>query len=279
MLLESKLYSFLDNQNSYSIHFLEGQKLIYDIALLHELKNAGFSYYRELLLAIGPLISLLKRGESFGFYLDSESPYFRFKLEASSSGNFRTLLLPDNFNEFPDKSSGVVRFSKFFHNITPYTSLMKIDQKSFVETINQLLIDSYQIQSNVIVSDIVDQSLMFMKIPRENVGRYITDPGISLSEFEKKYKSSYKEIFELNLTDEADIVKFFTDKNLIFLGTRTFNFSCPCNKDRMVDNIRALSEKDLEELFHPHGHFEMRCDYCKKTYTIIPNDLKSEIIQ
>ena len=116
MTPESKLYSFLDNKNSFTIHFLEGQKIIESMATLHHLQGAGFSYYRDLLLSVLPMVSFVKKGESFGFYLDSEAPYFRFKLETNYTGSFRTLLLPADFNQFPQKLTGLVRFSKLFES-------------------------------------------------------------------------------------------------------------------------------------------------------------------
>ena len=49
------------------------------------------------------MVNFLKPGESLGFYIDSEEPYFRFKIELSNTGTFRTLLLPEEFENFPDK--------------------------------------------------------------------------------------------------------------------------------------------------------------------------------
>lgn len=274
MLNDSKLYSFLDNQNSFTIHFFEGQKLIHDLALLHNLTGTGFSYYRDLLLCIAPLISYLKKGESFGFYLDSEDPYFRFKIETNYTGNLRTLMLPANFDEFPEKVTGLVRFSKFFNNTAPYTTVMKIEEKTFQEIINQLLHDSYQMECIVVPSDIVDQSLMVSKIPRENVGRLIIDPGMDLKDYSKKFLSKFSAIFGENLTEEKEIINFFEKEKLYHLGIKPFRLFCPCSKERMRENLIMLSEKDLDEIFLHGSTLDISCDYCHKDYHFTRDELK-----
>ena len=49
------------------------------------------------------MIALLKEvGEQIGFYLDSEDPKFQFKIETSHQGDTRCLLLPENFQQFPE---------------------------------------------------------------------------------------------------------------------------------------------------------------------------------
>lgn len=274
MTPESKLYSFLDNKNSFTVHFMEGQRVIEEMAILHHLKGAGFSYYRDLLLSTLPLVSLLKRGESFGFYLDSEDPFFRFKLETNYTGNLRTLMLPEDFGQFPEKITGIVRFSKLFESGTPYTTLLKVENQSFADVVNQLLKDSYQIDSQVSLSDIVDQGLLISKIPRENVGRYIIDPGMTLETYCKQFRADYAEIFAENFVDEKNIVEFFTKKGLYFLGTKSFQFYCPCNKERMATNLSVLSDHDIDEVFDKKEHIEIICDYCHKAYNLSKQDIR-----
>jgi molecular chaperone Hsp33 len=114
MLANSRLYSFLDHKNGFNIHFLEGQKLIHDLVLLHPMQRQGFAYFRDTFLGLLPIIFFLKPGESLGIYIDSENPYFRLKIETNSSGHTRTLLLPEEFNLFPEKITGNIRISKIF---------------------------------------------------------------------------------------------------------------------------------------------------------------------
>ena len=73
-LPESRLYTFIDEPREYALYFLEGQKLIQDLALVHPIQGSGFAYFREMVLSVQPMIALLKGGEQLGFYLDSDQP-------------------------------------------------------------------------------------------------------------------------------------------------------------------------------------------------------------
>ena len=60
MLAVSRLYSFLDHKEGFNVHFLEGQKLIHDLVLLHPMKGSGFAYFRDTFLGLMPIIFFLR---------------------------------------------------------------------------------------------------------------------------------------------------------------------------------------------------------------------------
>ncbi len=129
MLEVSRLYSFLDHKNGFNIHFLEGQKFIHDLALIHQVQGSGFAYFRDIILGVMPAIFFLKPGDNLGIYIDSEEPYFRLKIETNYAGHTRTLLLPEEFNQFPMKLTGKARVTKSFSNEkSPYTSIIDMNQ-------------------------------------------------------------------------------------------------------------------------------------------------------
>lgn len=274
MLSESRLYSFLDHKNGFNIHFLEGQKLIHDLVLLHPMQGAGFAYFRDTFLGLLPIIFFLKPGESLGIYIDSEEPYFRLKIETNSSGHTRTLLLPEEFNQFPMKISGKVRVTKIFPGQkSPYTSMLELKDTETKEVINKVLNESYQTNSEVIVGEMSDQSIMVTKLPPINVNSNI-DESLSRQQYIKQHRTFFHHIFESAPNDIEAIVKVFEDKGLSYLGSRQIAFFCPCTKDRMILNLRGLYAHDLNELFDDKGEVEIKCDYCRKIYNIA----KSEVI-
>src|SRR5690606_29016832 len=157
MLAVSRLYSFLDHKNGVNLHFLEEQKLIHDLVLLHPMNRHGFAYFRDTFLGLMPIIFFLKPGESLGIYIDSEDPYFRLKIETNSAGHTRTLLLPEEFDLFPDKITGNVRVTKVFQSQkSPYTSMIELKNLDTKEIINQILKESYQTNSEVIIGSTSD---------------------------------------------------------------------------------------------------------------------------
>jgi molecular chaperone Hsp33 len=274
MLAASRLYSFLDHKSGFNIHFLEGQKLIHDLVLLHPMKQSGFAYFRDTFLGLMPIIFFLKPGESLGLYVDSEDPYFRLKIETNSAGHTRTLLLPEDFNLFPMKITGNIRITKIFSsNKQPYTSMLELKNVDTKDLINRVLTESYQTNSEVIVGDISDQSIMVTKLPPLNVNSTLEE-SISREDYIRKNKLFFHSVFEMASDDIEKIVKKFEDHGFTYLGSRQIGFFCPCSQDRMVLNLRGLYSADINELFHENDSISIKCDYCRKEYHIT----KAEVI-
>ena len=273
MLEKSRLYSFLDHKNGFNIHFLEGQKLIHDLVLIHPLKGSGFSCFRDMVLGLMPIIHFLKPLESLGIYLDSDDPYFRLKIETSNAGHTRMLLLPDDFSNFPMELNGSVRVSKIVQNKSPYTSVLSLKDLSTKEVINKILSESYQVPSKVIVSEISDQSVMVTKLPAMNVDKVVED-DVSLDEYINKHSLMFHHIFEQAPNDIEKIVQFFESKGFSYLASKQIDFYCPCSKERMIENLKNMYRGQIEELMAGDKHLDITCDYCNTKYVIQEDELK-----
>lgn len=274
MLATSRLYSFLDHENGFNVHFLEGQKLIHDLVLMHPMQPSGFAYFRDTFLGILPVIFFLKPGESLGFYIDSEDPYFRLKIETNSAGHTRSLLLPAEFNQFPMKITGKVRVTKIFPgNKSPYSSVLELNGVETKDVINRIFNESYQTNSEVIVGEMSDQSIMVTKLPQLNVNLQVDDSQ-SRQEYIKKHQRFFHEVFEAGHTEIEKIVQAFEDHGLAYLTSRQIDFYCPCSKDRMVVNLRGLYTDDVDELFEKQESLEVVCDYCGKKYDISRHEVQ-----
>ncbi len=273
MLAVSRLYSFLDHKNGFNVNFLEGQKFIHDLVLLHPMQGTGFAYFRDTVLGLMPMIFFLKPGESLGLYLDSDEPYFRFKIETNSGGHTRTLLIPEEFNSFPMKISGQVRVSKMYsNNSAPYTSMLELKEVASRDVINKILAESYQTDSEVIVAEIADQSVMVTRLPPLNSKSTLVETP-ARKEYIKKQSHFFHEVFETATDDIEKIVKLFEDRGLAYLGSRQISFFCPCSHERMVMNLKGLYSGDQQELFSEKGEVEIKCDYCRKVYIIKESEL------
>ncbi len=272
MLAISRLYSFLDHKNGVNLHFLEGQKLIHDLVLLHPMQGNGFAYFRDTLLGIMPIVFFLKPGENLGIYIDSEEPYFRLKIETNSAGHTRTLLLPENFNLFPNKITGKVRISKISNSATPYTSMIELKDVLSEDIMNQILTESYQTNSEVIVGKQSDQSILVTKLPPLN-GNLLVDETVSRKEYIQKNLQFFHDVFEMASDDIEKIVTKFEDHGLAYLGSRQISLFCPCSHERMVLNLRGLYSHDIDHLFEGKDSLEIKCDYCRKEYHVSKADV------
>lgn len=277
MLSPSRLYSFLDSKDGFSVHFLEGQHLIHDLALIHDLKGPAFAYFRDAFLGFMPMICFLKPGENLGIYLDSEDPYFRLKIETDHGGHTRTLLLPEDFNQFPMNITGSARITKQFPGgRSPYSSIAEFKDTESKQIINQVIRDSYQVAAEVIVSEASDQSLLVMKLPALDVNKLPSDEDSSLKEYLKKKKNFFHHIFDEHHNDVQKVVAAFEAGPFAYLSSRQVDLTCPCSHEHMADNLRMLYASDLDHLFAEGDPINVKCDYCKKNYAITRLEIETK---
>jgi len=275
MLPESRLYSFIDQKDGFTLHFLEGQRLIHDLALIHSNRGGGFNYFRDAILSIQLMIAYLKPGEGLGVYIDSDEPYFRLKVEMAEIGQMRTLLIPEDFNQFPKSITGRCRVVKTLPNEAhPYTSIIDLNKVNFHEVVNKILKESYQFNSKIFLSDESDQSIMLMKLPAININNIQTDYQFTVTEYWKKIESHVHELFGKHTSDYTEIQTHFEKIGLLYLGSREIKFKCHCSRERMVHGLKTLIRSaGIDHVFgEDENEIETKCDYCKTSYLILKSE-------
>ncbi|MFA6238786.1 MAG: Hsp33 family molecular chaperone HslO [Bacteriovorax sp.] len=275
MLPESRLYSFIDQNEGFTLHFLEGQKLIQDLAIIHSTRGNGFQYFRDAILSIQLMISYLKPGEGLGIYIDSEEPFFRLKVEMSEIGQMRTLLIPEDFNQFPQKIKGKCRVVKTLPNETnPYTSIIGLNNVNFHEVVNNILRESYQFKSEIFLSEDSDQSVMLLKLPSININKIQTNYSLSIEEYWNKIEISMDELFKKHASECSEIQSHIENMGLLYLGSREIKFKCHCSRERMVEGLKALIRSGgIDHVFAKgENEIETTCDYCKTSYLLLKNE-------
>ncbi|EQC51724.1 Hsp33 family molecular chaperone HslO [Bacteriovorax sp. DB6_IX] len=275
MLPESRLFNFIDSKNGFTISFFEGQKVIHDLAIIHNLKNKGFHFFRDSILSTLPLINFLKPQENMGLFIDSEEPYFRLKLEMNSAGHMRTLLLPESFDELPTRYSGQVRQSKMFpHSPTPYTSVMKVDNHTTNEVVNMILKDSYQVNSKVILSEDSDQAVLFSRLPQKNVNKEEVIERQSLHDYWQDIEPKITNLFKEASTDYDKIQRVVEELGFEFIGSKEISFKCNCSRERMLTGVAGLTgSHTIDDIFDGKESLEAKCDYCKTNYLITRDEI------
>lgn len=276
MLPDSQLYGFLDERSNIAAYFFEGQKLIHDLALIHPLKPSGFSLFRKAVLSFQPIIAFLKSQEGFGLYIDSVQPNFNLKIETNASGQVRTLLLPEGFDQFPERVTGTCRLTKVFTGKAmkqPYTSVISLENASMENIVNMILTNSYQIDATIKVTEASDQSIMLMKMP--NIGGNIKPQDeCTLNECWLKHQGPINELFNKGTTDEVEIKTALQSIGLTPLSSKLVQFKCACSRERMVLGLQGLAEQELRSILaENNGTVETKCDYCKTFYLVTESEL------
>lgn len=272
-LPDARLYTFIDAPREYALYFLEGQKLIQELALVHPIQGPGFAYFRETVLSVQPMIALLKGGEQIGFYLDSEKPDFRLKIETGHLGTTRCMLLPEDFREFPEAMSGSVRLLKLFpNNRPPYESVIQIERLALRQVVNRVLSESYQVDCAIAVSDTSDQSLMLHQLPMLE-GRDETPNAVRGRR--EGIREQVGGVFARALTDPDEIVEAFSDIGFRLLAHRPVRFGCSCSRGRMLSHLAPIYRREGDSLFDPGNEtLEIRCEYCKSKYEYSRGELR-----
>jgi molecular chaperone Hsp33 len=275
---ESRLHTLIDDSREFALYFLEGQRLIEDMALLHPIRRTGFAYFRDVVLSVQPMVALLKHGEQFGFYIDSEEPYFRLKIETAHHGSTRCMLLPEEFQEFPEAMHGLVRMHKLCPSSPPYESVLKVEGLPLREIVNRVLDDSYQVNCAMMLSQVSDQSVLLHQLPPlPGKDEYEYSPEAVRARREG-IRSAVRDIFARALHEPSEIASAFAAIGFRLLAHRPMRFRCSCSRGRMVENLRPVYQQEGDSLFEPGaGDLEVVCEYCKSRYRIDRRELTTGV--
>ena len=275
MTPDSRLYTFIDEPREFALYFLEGQGLIQDLALTHPVRGKGFAYFRDVVLSVQPMIALIKHGEQIGFYIDSDDPCFRLKIETGHHGATRCMLLPEEFQEFPESMSGLVRVQKLYPSNPPYESVLEVDALPLREIVNRVLRDSYQVNCATMLSQDTDQSLLLHQLPPLNKETY--DYSVdAVRARREQIREAIVVIFSRALDGAEEIERAFSEIGFRLLASRPVMFQCSCSRERMIDNLRPMYLEQGQALFESADEtLEVKCEYCKSLYEISREDLAS----
>jgi molecular chaperone Hsp33 len=274
MFETSRLCTFLDNKNGVLIHFFDGTKLIHDLVITHHLNSQSLQFFRDSVLSFIPMIYFLKNNESMGIYMDSESPYYRLKIETNFAGHTRSLILPENIEESPPLFTGAVRITKFFpEDASPYTSVNEFKETPFKSLVNSILETSYQTPSKLFLSDSSDQSIMISKLPSLNVNQNWNDETLTIEQYFKQNELLFLDIFSKAPQGVEKIVSLFSQSSGAYLSSKAIQFFCPCSKERFLSYLISSFSHLGNELLNEEGKIEVKCDYCLKKYHYSPEEL------
>lgn len=270
MLHQSQLYTFIDKDRKFALYFLEGQKLIHDLVLAHNPKQAGFSYFRTIVLSVQLMLGLLKQRESFCVYIDSESPYFRLKIEMNAMGLMRAMMYSDLLDSTPENVTGQLRLLKFLPSSEmPYQSIVSLDGVDAGEIINEVLQRSYQVKSRISVSKDSDQSFMLHQLPLS-----AKETPADMDAVFAQYAGPLNDVMKQALMDEDAIAGAMEKIGFKFLASKPVEFRCGCSRQQMIENLKKVANTSDAPLFGPgQDVLETVCQYCGAAYQITQHDI------
>ncbi len=272
VLETSQLYTFIDRDKKFALYFLEGQKLIYDLVLTQNLKQREFELFRSSILSVQLMLGYLKAGEHFCVYIDSESPYFRLKIEMNATGLMRGMIYSDALDTAPETVTGKLRLLKFLPSTEmPYQSIIELEGVDMNEIINLVLSRSYQVNSRIFISEDSDQSFMLNQLPLTK-----NEQPSDLDQTFAHYAGPLKAVMKKALTDKDVLIGEIEKCGFKFLASKPVEFRCGCSKEQMIDNLKKFANSSNEDVFLPgQDMIEVVCEYCKSAYPITRRDMEA----
>lgn len=266
---QSKILSFLSDDKKFSLYVFEGQEIIKNLAVIHDVKKDAFNFLRDSVLSSVHMTNFLKPGESTGLYLDNEEPEFMLKVELDSNGHIRCLLLPEKAPEVSPAFYGTIKVTKFSpFKAEPYSSIVALENSSFRSVMNWVFKQTYQVNAQSSIAGLVDRSLMMMKLPPLNPLEEESE-HVSDTEFYDHHHHKLMELMEDYSLDSSQIKEKLESNGWMFLKEKEISYSCQCSRDRMLSGVISLLKVySKEELFEGKDHIETKCDYCKTYYLI-----------
>ena len=270
---KSKLFHFLDKTNNYSWQYFYGPPILTQLEAIHELNKPALNFYRETILNLIHLNYFLKPQENLGNFIDSENPYFRFKLEMNENGQIRTLLFPEKFDIFPESINGIFRLIKLFPGLRPYSSNITMENTPAHELGNLILKESYQAHAEIFCNLTLSTSLMLTKLPPQNVNLIQEmSQEIEFSDYIDQNQKRIGQLLNQDFKADSEFFNYLKIEKFDFLNSKEIVFHCSCSKEKMISNLLTLHHQDLNEVFADSPHIEITCDYCNKNYNITKED-------
>ena len=213
------------------------------------------------------LLNFFKEKEQLGIYFDAENQQLQYKLEASTSGSYRSVLLADP-NSFNPLMTGNIRLIKYQPGKqVPAESIVRAENLSVRDMVMEIISQSYQISSALTLQAEKNQSILLTALPGQeddnNLENYVTSNNDRIVELSK-----------FDFQNEQNLIAEFENCNFKHLTIQDIEMYCPCSKENMILNLRRLSRVNLDSIFEGDNTPAIaNCDYCQTSYEI----LKSEV--
>ena len=272
VLLQRHLLIAVDPEQKFAIRLLCLEHAVRASIELHRLNDKFKDILAQHLIASVLIGSRSDDQESYLFKLSLASSNITINCETSPMGPFRSAVFPpEKRGQFNGSLDGQLRTIRLKKGNELYESISEINSLGICETFNDYLANSAQRLSILEL----DQNkhgrghgfgLWIEKLPQTTEADWRT--------FTNRF--SNRDFFQSCLASSSDPDKIVTklfDEGIQILAITKPKLTCSCNKDRIINALSTLPQKDLLDLFMDKS-IETQCDYCHKVWTLTDADLK-----
>jgi hypothetical protein len=237
--------------------------------LYPQLAPPAQSVVTQLTLSFLQLLTSLKGHEFFGLYITHKDLSFRYHLEVQADGHYRFLVTTAEQQDLPETFTGTVKIHFFsLSQHQPYTSILSYDQIPYDQLINEIIKQSIQSPSQVLVlSNPIPASLLLKKSPPRDghVGNLETHQENSRQQLQSFIQQSH---FwpHVSLQD-------YEKAGATLLDKKELHFHCDCQKEKFFEAFLLIYHNNPHDLFLAgETSIQGHCEYCKTSYTFDEKD-------
>lgn len=184
-----------------------------------------------------------------------------FKSLVNANGNGRCALILDMASRRPGEH--------------PYQGVVPLTGNTVAETIESYMTQSEQVRTGLwLAADDKAAGGVLLQHVATTGGKAVEDvdpEGFDhLSVLAKTVKN--EEILGLDAEEVAR--RLFWEDNPAVLEELTPKFACRCSIEGIKAMVKSLGEQEANEIVAEKGRIEVRCEFCGKTYTLDPIDVK-----
>jgi molecular chaperone Hsp33 len=149
------------------------------------------------------------------------------------------------------------------NQVNAYQSIVPIIGDSLSDSLEHFFAQSEQISTKVFLSTSNSQAcgMLLQLMPgedgekREEFWQYAIKIGETISQEELE-----------TLDNQTVLFRLYHETQLRLFDAKHIQFKCTCNKDKMLQIIYTLGQKDAKQLLKEQGAIRINCDFCHTHY-------------
>lgn len=285
-ILRSKdhILTAITEDRQFRVVFLKAGDLVRTAIEKHTLNPLGGIILGELLMGAALLSSSLKGQERLALRITCSGPIQQALVEASANGEIRGYL--SNANPIAEGATkqeiiqnaigvGIMHVTRVLtETAKPQTSSTELPYSQVAKDLAHFCVTSDQIPTAIQLS--IDYSstgtldhaagLLIQAMPgatEENIAKIESTMA--------RHPDLGKLFFESENIQEA-MKSFLADFQFIELDKTKVDFFCRCSKDRFMQGLAMLPEKDLSEMATEENQ-TLNCHWCSEKYTVSQSEI------
>lgn len=173
-------------------------------------------------------------------------------------------------------TKGTIQVIKDLKMKENYTAISPILNKDITESFSYFMQISEQKPSAIGVGLNFDQNQEVLKC-----GGFMAQMLPDATE--KNYQNLEKNIKMLPNTNtlfkefsDLEIVELISQNDYKIIQESQVKFKCNCSKQRFLDKITLLGDKQIQEIFENKNQIEIVCEFCKNKYIITKEEINGK---